>query len=94
MDEGAAQRRSETLFTLISAAESEAARRRQQYLVKRIERRQAETLIRETEAQDALEGARREQQRLDDWFGTRGRDRGRPEQEGAERAESNRSDCP
>ncbi|HKF46275.1 MAG TPA: hypothetical protein VKB38_02885 [Terracidiphilus sp.] len=92
VNEGAAQRRAETLVTRIGAAESEAERRRLQYLEKRIERRQAETLIRETEARDALEAGRREQQHLDDWFGSRGRDRGRSERPGAEHAESNRSD--
>lgn len=41
---------------------------RQAYLEKRVERRQAETLIEEAEARDALEADRRTQQMLDDWF--------------------------
>jgi hypothetical protein len=41
---------------------------RQEFLGKRVERRQAETLIRETEARDAIEAGRRGQQALDDWY--------------------------
>jgi len=44
---------------------------RKEFFAKRIDRRQAETLIRETEARDAIEGARRSQQDLDDWFRNR-----------------------
>lgn len=47
------------------------AARRQEYLNKRVERRQAETLIRETEQRDAVEAGRRSQQALDDWYGNR-----------------------
>jgi hypothetical protein len=36
--------------------------------LKRIERRQAETLIEDTEAADALEATRKSQKSLDDWF--------------------------
>lgn len=60
-----------TLGGRVADAEREAARLRQQYLSKRIERRQAETLIREAEARDAAEEARRAQQGHDDWFGGR-----------------------
>jgi hypothetical protein len=44
---------------------------REEYIEKRVERRQAETLIRETEELDAMEAGRRNQQALDDWFGNR-----------------------
>jgi hypothetical protein len=44
---------------------------REEFLAKRVERRQAETLIKETEARDAIEAGRRSQQNLDDWFGNR-----------------------
>jgi flagellar export protein FliJ len=44
---------------------------REEFLMKRVERRQAETLIKETETRDALEARRRGQQALDDWYGNR-----------------------
>ncbi len=46
----------------------EVASRRQEFLLKRVERRQAETLIAETEAQEAIEDGRHGQQSLDDWY--------------------------
>ena len=46
--------------------------RRQEFLAKRIERRQAETLIERSEARDAVDAARRTQRELDDWFLSRG----------------------
>ena len=45
--------------------------RKQEFLEKRIERRQAETLIEETEARDAIEFGRRSQQTLDDWYSSK-----------------------
>lgn len=51
----------------IADAELNAHTRRGEFLSKRVERRQAETLIRETEAADAAEAGRRGQQSLDDW---------------------------
>lgn len=55
----------------LAQVEAAVAVRRQEYLAKRVERRQAETLIRSTEAQANLESGRRAQQSLDDWFGNR-----------------------
>ena len=52
----------------IVRAEAETMRRRQAFLLKRLERRQAETLIRETEAADEIEELRKSQQRLDEWY--------------------------
>lgn len=66
-----AARHGAALVPRIAAAQREAAQIRAQYLLKRVGRRQAETLIRETEAADALKGSRRAQQDLDDWFGAR-----------------------
>ncbi|MGA2249474.1 hypothetical protein [Terracidiphilus sp.] len=54
-------------------AAAQAALRRQEFLSKRIERRQAETLIEETEAADALEANRKGQKSLDDWYLSRPR---------------------
>jgi hypothetical protein len=52
----------------IARAEAEAARRRREFLLKRMERRQAETLISATKAADAIEEARQSQQALDDRY--------------------------
>jgi hypothetical protein len=52
----------------IAEMEQAVASRRGEYLAKRVERRQAETLIREAEARDAAQSGRRGQQRLDEWY--------------------------
>jgi flagellar biosynthesis chaperone FliJ len=44
---------------------------RQEFLSKRVERRQAETLIAETEAREVIVDGRRSQQSLDDWYSSR-----------------------
>ena len=49
----------------------EVTERREEFLLKRVERRQAETLIQETEARNAIEDGRRGQQALDDWYSSR-----------------------
>ena len=68
---GTAVRAAGILEPLMAGCADEVARLRQEYLEKRVERRQAETLIRETEARDAIESGRRNQQALDDWFRAR-----------------------
>jgi hypothetical protein len=55
----------------IDAMGVEVTERREEYLLKRVERRQAETLIQETEARDAIVDARRGQQTLDAWYSSR-----------------------
>ena len=55
----------------IAAKEEEVAMRRREYLLKRVERRQAETLIENAEAEETVEAARRGQQVLDDWYSVR-----------------------
>jgi flagellar biosynthesis chaperone FliJ len=64
----AAKRRALALAPRITEAESEVETLRRAFLAKRIECRQAETLIRETEARDAIVAGRRAQQGLDDWY--------------------------
>jgi len=64
----AAKRRAEALVPRIAEAESRVETLRQVFLLKRVECRQAETLIRESEAKDALIASRRAQQGLDDWY--------------------------
>lgn len=72
LEEMQASRRLElALDPFIADADLEAAELREEYLKKRIERRQAETLIQEAVARDALDGERRSQHGLDDWFRNR-----------------------
>ncbi len=63
-----AKHRSAALAPRIADAEVEIEIRRRAFLAKRVECRQAETLIREAEARDSLVSARRAQQGLDDWY--------------------------
>jgi hypothetical protein len=64
----AADRRAELLVLRIGEARANSDALRQAFLAKRVECRQAETLITEAEAKDALITARRTQQGLDDWY--------------------------
>ena len=64
----AAVRRAEVLAPRISDAEDEVETLRRAFLAKRVECRQAETLIHEAEAAEAVIAARRSQQALDDWY--------------------------
>lgn len=61
----------EALVPHIESKREEVAERRQAFLEKRIERRQAETLIEEGEALEATEEGRRGQQALDNWFSSK-----------------------
>jgi flagellar biosynthesis chaperone FliJ len=63
----AAARRTAALTPWIRDAEQEVSARREIFLAKRIERRQAETLVEEAEARAALQAARRAQSSLDEW---------------------------
>ncbi|MGD0901421.1 MAG: hypothetical protein ABR924_00640 [Terracidiphilus sp.] len=72
LEEGrAASRHAAALAPRIANAELDVAELRQEFLTHRVERRQAETLIQEAEAQDAIEAGRHGQQALDDWYGNR-----------------------
>jgi len=67
----AARRRSLLLVPLLESAEKAAASMREDLLRKRVERRQAESLVEEARAEAATEALRREQQGLDDWLRAR-----------------------
>jgi flagellar biosynthesis chaperone FliJ len=67
----AAIRFTEALTPRIEAAKEEVADLREEFLAKRVARRQAETLIEESEARDAIDAGRRGQQSLDDWYSSR-----------------------
>jgi flagellar biosynthesis chaperone FliJ len=62
---------SRIIAALIKHCEIVVGELRQGFLFKRIERRQAETLIDETKAQDAVTSSRRGQQELDNWYQSR-----------------------
>lgn len=66
-----AERHALMLQPRIAASEENASRLREELLVKRVECRQAETLIGDSEARVAAEAARRDQRGLDDWFSSR-----------------------
>ncbi|HEY1983939.1 MAG TPA: hypothetical protein VGG85_00935 [Terracidiphilus sp.] len=65
-----ARKQADALGPRIAAAEVETMRLRQEVLNKRVECRQAETLIEETELRATLDTGRRDQRFLDDWFGS------------------------
>ena len=64
----AARRHAVALNPRIAQTEKAVTARREELLGKRVERRQAETLIGETMAADEREAGRRMQRDLDDWF--------------------------
>lgn len=66
-----ADRLAQALASRIETVQEDVGKLRAEYLAKRVEVRQAETLIKETEARDAFEATRRSQQTLDDWYGSR-----------------------
>jgi hypothetical protein len=72
LEEGrAAGRHQAALAPRIADAELDVVALRQEFLARRVERRQVETLIREAEAQEVIEAGRHSQQALDDWYGNR-----------------------
>jgi flagellar export protein FliJ len=70
-DSRAAARLRAALAPRIADGELDVAALREDFLARRVERRQAETLIEEAAARDAIDAARRSQQALDDWHGAR-----------------------
>lgn len=63
-----AARQADLLAQRIVEAEREVAALRQEFLDKRVERRQAETVLQQREERAACEADRRRQQASDDWF--------------------------
>jgi hypothetical protein len=64
----AAVRLALVLAPRIEDTEQDVENLREDFLAKRVERRQAKTLVEEAGAQDALASERRSQQALDEWF--------------------------
>lgn len=63
-----ARRLTAALEPRIAEAQAALDATRREFLSKRVERRQTETLIEEAEAAGKVEAARRAQKNLDDWF--------------------------
>lgn len=64
----AARRLAAVLKTRIADAARDAGARRDAFLAKRVERRQAATLVEQAQAAEAAEADRRSQQSADEWF--------------------------
>lgn len=64
----AARRHAAILTPRIAESEADVSQRRHEFLLKRIERRKAETVIEKTKARDAVVAFRRGQRGFDDWF--------------------------
>lgn len=63
-----AQRHEEVLQPRLADAERMVGVQRQEFLAKRVERRQVESVVRKHEAEESVETERRTQRELDDWF--------------------------
>ena len=74
----AAERLAQILTARIDVAQKQAAAIRQEFLAKRIERRQVETLLEAANAQEAIETNRKSQSALDDWHSAKRFRKNRP----------------
>lgn len=70
-EQEAADRLSHALSARIQFMQDEVVKRREAYMEKRVERRQVETLLEESAAQEKLEQERKAQRGLDDWYSSR-----------------------
>ena len=68
-----ARRRQLALRPLMDAADERVSRQREEFLHRRMERRQVETLVANQRTAADVEAGRRAQQMLDDWYGRRSR---------------------
>ncbi len=64
----AAAQHAAALAPRIAGTQLEASMLREEFLAKRVERRQVGAMIREAEAHEAVEAGRRSQQALDEWY--------------------------
>ncbi len=72
----AARRHAAALTPRIAEAEMAVTARRREFLAKRVERRQVESLIQKAELKETVQAGRRAQGELDGWFLSRARRRG------------------
>ncbi len=70
-ERSAAVRQAAVISVRIEHAELAVAQVHQKFLLQRVERSQAETLIQETQVQDDVKSSRRRQQELDNWHQSR-----------------------
>lgn len=75
-----ARRRVRMLALRIASAQKESMERRRDFIDKRIERRQAESLVEQEDSREKLESGRRSQRSVDDWYGARKHRRGGDDQ--------------
>ena len=68
-----ASRRGRILATRIALTQKETIELRQEFMDKRVERQQAETLVDLENSKDKVESDRRSQRSMDDWFAARTR---------------------
>jgi hypothetical protein len=69
LEETLAAARAATVLAIYTAeAEERVALRRDEFLARRVERRQAEALVEKNEAAEAVETGRSSQRALDDWY--------------------------
>jgi hypothetical protein len=68
----------------IASAEAKVGHLESAYLAQRVERRQAETLLENAEAEESEQTAHKSQQELDDWFLSRGQDSNREKEDGGD----------
>jgi len=80
METEIARRCARLLALRIASAQKEVIERRRDFIDKRIERRQAETLMEQDETREKLESGRRSQRSVDDWYGARTHRRGGDDQ--------------
>ena len=71
VEQEAGRRAAVLLARAVVEAKRRSAQRRHMYLAKRVERRQAETILQTAEAAAEAEAVRRLQQSVDEWFGQR-----------------------
>jgi hypothetical protein len=65
---GTARRQAAVLAMRIQEAEQNVVRRRQEFVAKRVERRQVEAIVQRAADEEAMEAGRRAQREMDDWF--------------------------
>lgn len=64
----AGSRMAAAMTTRVAKAQQNVAVQRERFLAKRLERRQAETLLRDVKARESVEQQRRVQRSADDWY--------------------------
>ncbi len=70
---GTARRQVAALVLRIVEAEQNVVQRRQEFVAKRVERRQVEAIVERAGEEEAAKAGRREQREMDDWFLSRTR---------------------